>query len=284
MSGGGSVVPSERAHVSAPEQPVKPSKPAPLVPRAPELRERTTAKVEAGNGSSPPELPSDLLASDDSAVTIAVRPQPARVKSLEDKALSATAPDAALQSASASHSVGEGAGVNGGPGGTGRGRGNGRIGKQFAFGGPSGAFQVDVCFIEPTVQRLTDITECAPVATFFTNVLDVAPRRFDSGFPGLGQRTEWFALKYRGKFRVHKDDSYTFRLLSDDGAQLHIDGRQILDNDGQHMPRSVSCNTRLSAGEHDFYVFYYQGPAVFLALQLFVTPFGREEQLFTSEF
>ena len=285
LPGGGSIVPNERAQASAPEQRVAPVKPAPRVPRAPELNERATTKVEVGNDRAPP-FPSDLLASDESADTIEVRPRPARLQHLEDRPqpVSATAPEAALQTESQSHSHGTGAGVNGGPGGPGQGDGNGVIGKRFAFGGPTGPFKADVCFIERTVQRLGDITECTPVATFFTSVLDVAPRRFDSGFPGLGPRTEWFAIKYRGKFRVHKDDSYTFRLLSDDGAQLEIDGRQILDNDGQHMPRSVSCNVRLAAGDHDFYVFYYQGPAAFLALQLFVTPFGHEERLFTAEF
>jgi hypothetical protein len=283
LPGGGSIVPNERAQVSAPEQRVAPVKPALRVQRAQELNQRALPKVELGNESAPP-FPSDLLASDDSADTVVVRP--ARLQHLEDKPQpeAATAPEAALQTESQSHSHGAGAGVNGGPGGLGQGQGSGVIDKHFAFGGPTGAFRAEVCFIERTVQRLTDITECTPVTTFFTSVLDVPPRRFDSGFPGLGPRTEWFAIKYRGKFRVRKDDSYTFRLLSDDGARLEIDGRQILDNDGQHMPRSVSCNVRLAAGEHDFYVFYYQGPAAFLALQLFVTPFGHEEQLFTPEF
>jgi len=137
-----------------------------------------------------------------------------------------------------------------------------------------------VCFIEPTVRLLTDITTCAPVATFFTSELNVTPRRFDRGFPGLGRRTEWFAIKYNGKFSVKAEDSYTFRLLSDDGARLEIDGRPVLNNDGQHLPRAVSVNVRLEAGVHDFFLFYYQGPPDFVALQLFVKRFDHDERLF----
>ncbi|MEO6599350.1 MAG: PA14 domain-containing protein, partial [Polyangiaceae bacterium] len=195
------------------------------------------------------------------------------------------APDAALQVGSSSSSSGTGFGANGGPGGRGRGngRGSGVVDKAFAFGGPTGAFRADVCFIQPTVRLLTDIATCTPVITFFTSELNVSPRRFNRGFPGLGRRTEWFAIKYQGSFRVRAEDSYNFRLLSDDGARLEIDGHQVLDNDGQHLPSAVSTNVRLAVGQHTFFVFYYQGPPDFVALQLFVKRFAHDEKLFAPE-
>ena len=192
----------------------------------------------------------------------------------------AASPDAPAQDASASSSEGEGFGINGGPGGNGRGNGSGVIGKRFAFGGPSGAFRGDICFIEDSVKRLADITRCNTVKTFFTDAINVPPRRFSDGFPGVSDRTAWFAIKYRGKFKVESADYYTFRLLSDDGASLQIDGYPIIDNDGQHMPRSVVSTITLEAGEHEFSLFYYQGPPDFLALQLFVKAFNGSEHLF----
>jgi hypothetical protein len=174
---------------------------------------------------------------------------------------------------------GTGFGKNGGPGGDGRGNG-GVIGKRFAFGGPKGSFRADVCFIDPGVKSLKQITSCPVVATFFTDWLNIPPRRFNEGFPGISERTEWFAIKYRGKFTVKEPDVYTFRLLSDDGSQLTIDGYSIIDNDGQHEPRPKDATITLESGEHEFSVFYYQGPAEWLALQLFVKRFQGVEQLF----
>lgn len=283
--GGGSVIPQPGPRVSAPEQRVKPPAPHPRpVARAPEEQPRIEAGERREDTTEPKPFTTDMLASDFADESDEVRPQAARRQILADKPQPTArgAPDAAVQVGSRSTSEGTGFGANGGPGGLGQGHGQGSgvIAKQFAFGGPTGAFRADVCFIEPSVRLLTDIAVCVPVATFFTNELNVTPRRFDRGFPGLGTRTEWFAIKYTGKFSVKAEDSYTFRLLSDDGARLEIDGRVVLNNDGQHLPIAVSRNVRLDAGVHDFFVFYYQGPPDFVALQLFVKRFDHDEQLF----
>jgi len=283
--GGGSLIPQPGPRVSAPEPPVKPLVTrARLVARAPERQERVETGERREDTTEPQPFATDTLASDLADEHDEVRPQAARRQLLADKPQTEAQgpPDATLQAGSLSPTEGTGFGANGGPGGLGRGNGHGSgvIAKQFAFGGPNGAFRADVCFIEPSVRLLTDITICVPVATFFTNELNVSPRRFDRGFPGLGTRTEWFAIKYSGKFSVQAEDSYTFRLLSDDGARLEIDGRVVLNNDGQHMPIAVSRNVRLDAGVHDFFVFYYQGPPDFVALQLFVKRFDHDEQLF----
>jgi hypothetical protein len=282
--GGGSIVPLLGPRVSAPEQRVKPSAQARPVARAAERQEDAETGERREDTTLPQPFATDLLASDLADASQEVRPHAARRQILADKPQTKPqgAPDAALQVGSSSTSEGSGFGAHGGPGGLayGNARGSGVIAKRFAFGGPTGAFRADVCFIETNVRLLTDITTCTPVATFFTSELNVSPRRFDRGFPGLGQRTEWFAIKYSGKFSVAVEDSYTFRLLSDDGARLEIDGRPVLNNDGQHLPISVSVNVRLDKGEHDFFLFYYQGPPAFVALQLFVKRFDHDERLF----
>jgi hypothetical protein len=154
------------------------------------------------------------------------------------------------------------------------------IKERFAFGGPQGAFRADVCFIEPETPNLKSLNSCPRVTSFYTDTLDVSPRRFTAGFPGVGERTEWFAIQYRGKFEVETADVYTFRLLSDDGSLLHIDGYPIIDNDGRHPPRSKEATITLEAGEHEFYLFYYQGHPDRIALQLFVKRFNHGERLF----
>ncbi len=282
--GGGAIIPQAGSRVSAPEQRVKPITHSRPVDRAPKRQEQVETGDRPEDTALPQPFATDMLASASKDASDEVRPRAARRQSLADKPQIEPqgAPDAAVQIAASSTSEATGFGVNGGPGGLGHGtgRGSGVIDEPFAFGGPTGAFRADVCFIEPTVRLLTDITTCTPVATFFTSELNVSPRRFDQGFPGLGQRTEWFAIKYNGKFSVRSGDSYTFRLLSDDGARLEIDGRPVLNNDGQHLPIAVSRNVWLESGVHDFFLFYYQGPPAFVALQLFVKRFAHDERLF----
>jgi hypothetical protein len=183
---------------------------------------------------------------------------------------------------SSNRDLGSGSGHGSGPGGEGHGAG-GVVRRRFAFGGPSGAFRADVCFIPGRVSTLKEIRACEPAATFFTNELNVPPRAFNEGFPGITERTEWFRIEYRGKFKVKVADYYTFRLLSDDGAILYIDGHKIIDNDGQHLPQSKSTTVTLEPGEHDLRVTYYQGPRDNIALQLFVRQYEQGEKLFGPE-
>jgi len=176
--------------------------------------------------------------------------------------------------------AGSGPGSRGGPGGPGSGFGNGRLAKAFAFGGPSGAFRAEVCFIPASTRSLRQIRGCKTEATFFTDHLDVPPRSFTDGFPGITSRTEWFAIYYHGRFRVQVADYFTFKLISDDGSLLYVDGHLIIDNDGGHPPASKLATVPLAAGEHLLNVEYYQGPRDRIALQLFVIGSDGKEKLF----
>jgi PA14 domain len=76
--------------------------------------------------------------------------------------------------------------------------------------------------------------------------------------------------------------SYRFRLKSDDGSQLFIDNRLVVDNDGIHDVISKRGELELRSGRHRIRVWYFQGMKYQLALQLFVTPPGGAERLFSS--
>ncbi len=95
----------------------------------------------------------------------------------------------------------------------------------------------------------------------------------------MSNRIEWFAIRYRGKFTVAMAGEYKFRLLSDDGSMLYIDGHLVVNNDGWHGPSSRYGSTALESGEHSLFLNYYQGPRDILALQLFVTPPNGAERL-----
>lgn len=180
---------------------------------------------------------------------------------------------------------GTGPGMNGGPGGFGFGSKRApKIRGNFTFGGQEGAFKATVCFIPPHTMSLAEISSCDPVVEFSTDVLDVPPRSFTQGFPGVSDRFEWFAIQYDGQFRVKKKGAYGFRLLSDDGSKLFIDDALVIDHDGTHAPTSKTGWAMLARGTHHMRVLYFQGQRTQIALQLFVTPPGDYEQLFTSSF
>jgi len=119
-----------------------------------------------------------------------------------------------------------------------------------------------------------------PIATIYTKTIDVAPREWTAGFPGIPDRKEWFGIVYTGKIKVAKKGKYTFRLLSDDGSKLYIDNKLVIDNDGLHYPESKLGDVNLSTGDHTIKLEYFQGPAAHIALQLFVTYEKDSEQPF----
>lgn len=51
---------------------------------------------------------------------------------------------------------------------------------------------------------------------------------------------------------------YTFRLTSDDGSRLSINGEQVIDNDGVHGDVSVDGTVELDAGVHALEIDYFQ--------------------------
>jgi hypothetical protein len=146
------------------------------------------------------------------------------------------------------------------------------------------ALEGSVCALPATTRSLRDMTACkrygAPIRA---NVLNVAPRNFTQGFPGVSGRTEWFALDFRGSFTVKTAGAYGLRLLADDGAQLFIDDKLVIDNDGMKTPTSKCGISELAAGRHKIRVRYFQGSRDLLALQLFVTPPEQAERLWTAD-
>lgn len=123
------------------------------------------------------------------------------------------------------------------------------------------------------------------VGEIWTSTLNVPPRHWRSGFPGLTDRFEWFAIDYSGKFWVEKPGRYAFALLSDDGSRLFIDDTPLIDNDCQHPPDVRIAAVRMDGGIHRIRVSYFQGPRDCLALALAVAgPDGGWRVFDTNDF
>lgn len=137
-------------------------------------------------------------------------------------------------------------------------------------------------FLQNNAQALPDFSKLKSVGAIYTTTLNVTPRSFESGFPGVTDRFESFAIDYRGSFYVPTAHKYDFRLTSDDGSRLTIDDKVIIDNDGAHGARAVSGSAELTAGLHRLRVSYFQGPRPTIALVLEVAESGSPLTVFDT--
>ena len=126
-----------------------------------------------------------------------------------------------------------------------------------------------IYFLPEGTSSLPAFDSMQSMGTIYTRTLDIPNRSWTSGFPGIPDRFEWFGIEYKGIFRVKKAGHYSFRLVSDDGAKLFIDGQLVINNDGLHPVSAASGEFDLDNDEHAITVQYYQGPRFYIALQLF---------------
>ncbi len=150
---------------------------------------------------------------------------------------------------------------------------------------PSG-LRGEIYYLKPETFQLPKFEKLKPVGTIYTNGLNIPPRDFMEGFPGITDRLEWFAIDYTGRFWIQNPGKYRFALVSDDGSKLYIDGKTVIDNDGHHPPLRVDGSAKLAGGIHAIRISYFQGPRTSLALMLGVAgPEDKEFRVFnTNEF
>ena len=140
-----------------------------------------------------------------------------------------------------------------------------------------------IYLLKKNTGKLPSFERMEPAGTIYTHILNVWPQRFDEGFPGVTDRLEWFAIDYTGRFWIENAGKYRFSLLSDDGARLAIDQRELIDNDGIHSASALSGSALLSRGVHTIRVSYYQGPRYTVALVLAVAAPGGGWRIFDTD-
>ena len=145
-------------------------------------------------------------------------------------------------------------------------------------------FRGQIYHLHHWATKLPDFRKMRPVGSIYTPVLDVKPTMFSSGFPGVTNRYEFFGIDYTTRFWVGAPGRYRFALLADDGADLYIDDRLVIENDGQHPPLEKLGEVELGPGIHSMHVPYYQGPKYLVALVLKVAgPSEKEFHIFSTE-
>ncbi len=144
-----------------------------------------------------------------------------------------------------------------------------------------GALEGKLYYLAEGTDKLPNFSTLTPVGSIWATRFDVAPRDYTEGFPGVSNRSEWFALRYTGTWSVPTAGVWTFRLLADEGARWLIDGRVVADSDPQRVAPWVEGEINLGAGDHRVEMQFFQGPATVLGLQLWATPPGGREEIWS---
>jgi len=148
---------------------------------------------------------------------------------------------------------------------------------------PSG-LRGEVYHLRHNTWMLPDFDKLESVGSIWTTMLNIPPRHWRDGFPGVTKRNEWFGIVYTGRFWIGKPGSYRFALTSDDGSQLFIDDQLVVDNDCQHPPLLRESVVELAGGLHRMRVSYFQGPRDCIALVLAIQgPDDDEWRVFSTE-
>lgn len=86
--------------------------------------------------------------------------------------------------------------------------------------------------------------------------VDEGVTTFDVNQAGNGIR-DYVVLVWEGTIKVPKTCQVELSLTSDDGSELILDGKQVIDNNGSHGMVNKAANLTLTAGEHPFTLRYF---------------------------
>ena len=95
---------------------------------------------------------------------------------------------------------------------------------------------------------LPDFTLLTPLRSGVAPAFSTAPRESESNY----------ALTFDGNIRIPSTGTWTFFSNSDEGSQIWIDGRLVVNHDGVHPASEASGSLSLPAGVHRITVAYFQ--------------------------
>lgn len=142
-----------------------------------------------------------------------------------------------------------------------------------------------VYFLTPNTKKLPNFNKLSPAGMFFTKAIDYPINRGSREFPGIPKRDEWLGIRFYVKFSLTEQEkgTYKFRIVCDDAARLII-GKKIVVNaegSGQKVMEQTG-SVELPVGSHEMFLDYLQTTGA-NALQLYITPPGGEEKIFSFE-
>jgi hypothetical protein len=124
--------------------------------------------------------------------------------------------------------------------------------------------------------RVLDYDSMEPVGELYATTLNVPAQILMPGDLGVSLATEWFGIDYYGDFWVKTPGNYSFMLIADEGAQLIIDDRVVIDLSANiHISAPTHASIALTSGRHTLHLPYFQA-ITHVALILEVKPPGGQ--------
>ncbi|NND71054.1 MAG: DUF1080 domain-containing protein [Rhodothermales bacterium] len=108
-------------------------------------------------------------------------------------------------------------------------------------------------FSEPVREMPESVDSFSPVYSA------VIPGVYAVDNDDFGEYDEDFYAEISGNIVIDESSNYVFRLISDDGSIMYLDGVELINNDGLHSARPVDGEVYLEAGEHPFTITFFQG-------------------------
>ncbi len=113
---------------------------------------------------------------------------------------------------------------------------------------PNTVAGIQYAYYEGDWSEMPDFSMLDPVATGITSAFGLS----------LKQRDDQFAFLFDGFIDAPEDGTYTFYTESDDGSQLFIGDRLVVDNDGTHAVAEEQGTIALKKGLHALRVVYFE--------------------------
>ncbi|MBN1198325.1 MAG: alpha-L-fucosidase [Bacteroidales bacterium] len=131
---------------------------------------------------------------------------------------------------------------------------------------------VEYQYYEGDWDSLPDFARLTPVRTGILPSFSFDPR----------SDKEHFGFSYKGYILIPKRSIYTFSTESDDGSQLYIGSKLVVDNDGLHGLRRKEGSIGLTAGFHPIRVLFFEKTGSDV-LNVFIQSPDLPEQLVPQE-
>lgn len=103
-------------------------------------------------------------------------------------------------------------------------------------------------YYEGSWTSLPDFSALQPIASGKTGNVNL----------DIKKRNDNFGIVFYGMIQIDKGGLYKFFLKSDDGSRLYINGKLVIDHDGQHATSEKSGSMNLSEGLHSVRVEYFE--------------------------
>jgi hypothetical protein len=134
-------------------------------------------------------------------------------------------------------------------------------------------------FRAENLTKVPDFEQLTPVNSWTSAEFYIAEKDV---MPAISGKTSCFAMKFEGFIQIEQAGKYTFSTASDDGSKLYVNGKLVVNNDGNHGVLSKNGTAILAPGKYPIQVEYYNNDGGYW-LDVFYKGPGVPKQLIPAD-